>query len=61
MRTSSNMQKIDVGSLNLSDEELALVQRAADLLDVTIEELIYKIAIEEAKRVIDADRNSQSN
>ena len=55
------MQKIDVGSLNLSDEELALVQRAADLLDVTIEELIYKIAIEEAKRVIDADRNSQSN
>ena len=38
--------------LCLSDEEINLIQRAADILNLDIEEFILTVALEEANRVI---------
>ncbi len=38
--------------LELNDDELNLIQRAADILNLEIEEFILMVALEEAQRVI---------
>lgn len=57
-------EKIDISKLGslllgLNDDELNLIQRAAEILNLDIEEFILTVALEEANRVI-SERGSNA-
>ena len=63
--SSEQIESIDISKLGslllgLNDDELNLIQHAADLLNLDIEEFILTVALDEAQRVIKEAESSNA-